>query len=95
MNTIPKKRDLLPKLNKVIAELTGLSGDIAKLELSDNEQASKRTRKGLIDIRNGSLADLQNEIANIRIDINVSKGREIKRPKKKTLNPTNNAAENH
>lgn len=82
---IPKKRILLPKLNKVITALAALSGDIAKLEISDNEQASKRVRKGLIDIKNVDFKDLQDEVTNIRIDMNVGKGRKTVRPKKQTL----------
>lgn len=77
-----KKRELLPKLNNIIVALSGLTGDVAKLELSDNEQASRRVRKALIEIKNISLEDLRNEISNIRYDINKSKGRPIKRPRK-------------
>jgi hypothetical protein len=75
----------------VITELAALTGDIAKLELTDNEQASKRVRKALIEINNIHLPDLRNEISNIRVDINTTKGREIKRPKKDTLKLNDNS----
>jgi hypothetical protein len=88
-----KKRELLPKLNKVITELAALTGDVAKLELVDNEQASKRVRKALIEIANIHLPDLKNEITNIRVDINTTKGREIKRPKKETIQISNENTE--
>ena len=83
--TIVKKRELLPKLNKIIVELSKLSGDVAKLELYDNEQASKRVRKSIIDVRNIHLDDFLKEISNLRIDINLSKGREVKRGKKEVI----------
>lgn len=80
-----KKRILLPKLSKVIHELSKLSEDIAVLEISENEHASRRVRKRLIDIKNIYFEDLQNEITNIRIDTNLSKGKIDTRTKKNTL----------
>lgn len=83
--TLQKKRELLSVLNKIIVEFSGLTGDIAKLEISDNEQASKRVRKALIAIKNGEFKNLTDQITNIRFDINTSKGKELRR-KRKTIN---------
>lgn len=79
---IEKKREILPALNNAIIALTMLSGDAAKLELHDNEEASKRLRKGVIDFRNVDLKNLEIIIQNIRFDINTDKGRKVKRQKK-------------
>lgn len=82
--SLPKKRELLPKLHNLIKYLAELSGDVAILELHDQEQASKRVRIKLIEFKNGALKDFQNEIVNVRVDVNTAKGREIKRGKKPT-----------
>lgn len=83
MSTITgKKREMLPALHKAIIALTGLTGDFATLELHDNEQASKRVRKGLIDFKNKDFKALEIMVQNIRFDINTDKGREVKRPRK-------------
>lgn len=82
--SIVKKRELLPKLNGLIKYLIELSSDVAIIELHDHEQASKRIRIKLIEFKNGPLKDFQNEIVNVRIDVNISKGRAIKRDKKPT-----------
>lgn len=85
-----KKRELLPKLHKIIAAFTNLSGDIATLELIDNDAASLRIWRALVDIPNDEIQDLKNEITNIRYDFNEKKwkkkGRKPKRPKKPTKN---------
>lgn len=81
---IVKKRELIPKLNKVINALVSMSADLAKLELTDNEEASKRARRDIIDIKNIYLKDLNDEITNLRFDLNTSKGRKVKRPRKST-----------
>lgn len=86
---ITKKRDLLPKLHKVINALVDMSADLAKLELTDNEEASKRARRDIIDIKNKYMKDLNDEITNLRFDLNTSKGRKTKRPRKQ-INPDTN-----
>lgn len=83
-STIVKKRELLPKLHKVINALVNMHSDLAKLELVDNEEASLRARRDLIDIRNIYIQELSDEITNLRFDLNTSKGRKVKRPRKST-----------
>lgn len=79
---VGKKRELLKPLNELIIGLNLLTGDLAKLELTDNEQASRRVRKKLIELENIQFGNLKTLVTNIRVDINTSKGRAIKREKK-------------
>ena len=83
--SIPKKRELLPKLNKLIQKLISLSSDVAILELHDQDQASKRVRIALLDFKNIDLEDFRNEICNVRIGVNKSKGRKDTRKEKPTM----------
>ena len=64
-----KKRDLLPVLKKVIGELTDLSGDLADLEYKDNDQASRRVKRDLTNIKAGSLEELTRSIFKTREEI--------------------------
>ncbi len=85
---IEKKRIILPALSEAIIALTMLSADVATLELHDNEQASKRLRKGLIDFKNTNLKNLEITVSNIRFDMNTDKGRKVIRPKKNLVEIT-------
>jgi hypothetical protein len=67
-----KKRELLKgndSLESLIGRFIDLSGDCAKLELFDNFEASKRVRKGLMDIRNIYIKEFEKKIGEIRVDI--------------------------
>lgn len=72
---IEKKRELLPDLHELIKKLSGISGDLAKLELFDNWSASARGVKELIKTR-GEIAVLIKKIRMIKSEIRVSKGGE-------------------
>lgn len=85
-----KKRNLLPKLKNLLKVLASLSHDVATLELSNNQDASSRVRKSLIDFKNKDLYDFQNEITNIRVDIKINKGKTVKRPKNPTMDIVSN-----
>ena len=62
-----KKRELLPELNKLIISLSNLSGDVAKLELYDNFEASRRVKRALVDMRNKDLKEFQKKIEETRV----------------------------
>lgn len=72
-----KKRELLPKLNELINYLVEMGPDIAKLELHDNVEASKRTRIKILKFRNIIFKEFESDIKAIRVDIvprrNISK----------------------
>ena len=53
-----KKREILPVINEVISALMELSVDAAKLELIDNDVASRRFKKSIISIRNNEFNKL-------------------------------------
>jgi len=61
-----KKRELLPKLKKLISETVALSHDVAALELSDSEDVALRLRRNLLNIQNIHLKALRDDVAAIR-----------------------------
>lgn len=69
-----KKRELLSgdhTLNSMIQYLVGLSGDLAKLELHDNYEASKRVRISMIRFRNELIPQFESKIKDIRENIKI------------------------
>jgi len=64
-NTL-KKRELLLHLNDIISSLVNISGDVCKLEINDNWQASRRVRKELIDVRKVKIPKFEFMIKDIR-----------------------------
>lgn len=73
VTTFDKKRDMLAPLNKAIVALSNLSGDAAKLEFSDNDQASRRLKKRIAEFTHGELKELKEAIYSVRDDINQKK----------------------
>jgi len=67
-----KKREILPTLNNAIAKLSMMSGDAAKLEYTDNDQASKRLKADLSDFVHNELKVLQSLVYAVRTDITIS-----------------------
>lgn len=67
---LTKKRIVLPLINDVINKLVEMSADAAKLEYYDNEQASLRLKKGIVDLRDGELKTLHRFIIDLREEIN-------------------------
>lgn len=65
-----KKREILPLINNVIAKLVELSADAAKLEYTDNEQASLRLKRDFVHIRDQEITTLHKNIISIREEIN-------------------------
>jgi hypothetical protein len=72
---LPKKREVLKYLNKSIESLVEMSADAAKLEYTDNEQASKRLKLAISRFKHEGLKDLERCVFGIREHINVKKGR--------------------
>jgi len=73
-----KKRELLPKLNDAIVAMCNMSADAAKLEITDNDQASRRLKRDLTSFKNGPLKELYDSIVETREQI------KYKKPIKKT-----------
>lgn len=67
---LTKKREVLPLLNEAINKLVSISGDAAKLEYYDNEQASLRLKKDLVDFRDNEFKNLHRFVIDIREEIN-------------------------
>lgn len=65
-----KKRDLLEPLTNVINAFMTLHSDAAKLEFSDNDQASRRLKLALSNIENGELKALKRAVLDTRKEIN-------------------------
>ena len=78
-----KKRELLPQLKGLILKLTSLSADVAKLELSNNDDVSARVRRELLDFQNKDLKDFRDSITGIRSDIIRDKKRKRQRDEDK------------
>lgn len=71
-----KKREVLPLLNKCIESLVAMSGDAAKLEYTNNEQASKRLKIALSDFSTDELKSFQQLVFSIRAEINKAPKRD-------------------
>lgn len=74
-----KKRDILPALNKCIESLVSMSADCAKLEIMDNEKASKRLKISVSDFKSGPLKDFQDLVFAIRKDMNAKPKRVVEK----------------
>lgn len=68
-----KKRHLLDKIQKCVTTLLDLSEDAAKLEIMDNDQASRRIKRDLVKFKDGPLEDLTREIYKTREEIKNKK----------------------
>lgn len=82
------KREILPALNKVISALVALSADCAKLELMDNDQASKRIKRDLAAIKEKELKDFTSLIYGIREELR-------NKPSRKQINKFNFKKQNN
>lgn len=75
-----QKREILPILNKVISALVALSPDCAKLELMDNDQASKRLKRDLSTLKETELKEFTDLVFGVRAVIRN------KTPRKQSIN---------
>lgn len=64
-----KKRDLLARIDDCIKALTAMHVDAAKLEYTDNSQASKRLKRAIIDFRHKELNDLHSSVLEVRVEM--------------------------
>lgn len=64
-----KKREILPFIHAAIAKLTDMAADGAKLEYQDNEQASLRLKKSIVEFKKNELISLENASKGIRLEI--------------------------
>lgn len=65
-----KKRELLSTLGECIILLSNLSGPAAKLELYDQDEASKHVKNELIRLKKGPLERLAKDIQEVRNILN-------------------------
>lgn len=79
-----KKREVLPALNKCIEALVAMSADCAKLELMDNDKASRRLKLSVSDFKSGELKEFQDLIFKVRSEIS-SKGYKKKSPAQREI----------
>lgn len=63
---LEKRRELLPELNALISKCVGMGADVAKLEISNNEQAIKRARRILMDMKNKDIPEFLGKLRDIR-----------------------------
>lgn len=75
-----KKREILPVLHKVISALVALSPDCAKLELMDNDQASRRLKRDITALKETELKEFTNLVFGVRSVI------KNKVPRKQSIN---------
>lgn len=67
---IDKKRELLSHINECIASLVEMSADAAKLEIHDNDQASRRLKQNIKDFEVKKLKPFKEKVLDIRQLIN-------------------------
>ena len=79
---LTKKREVLLLLNKAIEKLVSMSADAAKLEIYDNEVASKRLKMSINKFKHEELNDLQRAVLDLRSEWNMKKGK-----KKQIISP--------
>lgn len=72
-----KRRELLPVLNNAIAALTAMAGEAATLEISDNEQASRRLKRMFKNFTSAELITLENSIISVREELRTRKKKVI------------------
>lgn len=65
-----KKREVLPLIKNCVDSLMAMSEDAAKIELFDNDQASRRLKRDITAFKNGPLEKLTTEVYKIREHIN-------------------------
>lgn len=64
-----KTRELIPLINAAIAKLVAISADAAKLEYQDNDQASRRFKRGIVELENIEISALKTASKGIREEI--------------------------
>lgn len=72
--SIQKKRQLLNgpnSFNELVQKLMAIAPDVAKLELTDNDEASKRVRRNLIAFKNEDCVAFLDRIKEIRSEISA------------------------
>lgn len=75
--TLTKRREILPVLEKVISGLVAMSADCAKLEITDNDQASRRLKRSITSLKNTELKEFTELIYNVRQDIKLKPSRKM------------------
>ncbi len=66
-----KKREILPALHDAIRALTDMASDAAKLEITDNEQASRRLKRAVMHFKRNELTSFNEIIVNTRKEISM------------------------
>jgi len=66
-----KKREILPALHDAIRALTDMASDAAKLEITDNEQASRRLKRAIMHFKRNELDSFNKIIVGVRSEISM------------------------
>lgn len=82
-----KRREILPVLNDAINALVALSADCAKLELMDNDQASRRVKRDLASFKQKELANFSQLVYKTRGEIQNLPPRPQTEKQKSNLKP--------
>lgn len=84
-----KKREILSTLDKAIAALVALSGDCSRLEVMDNDQASRRVKRDIAAFKETELKAFSDLIYGIRTEIKMKPRRKLNENQKNNLKPKN------
>lgn len=71
--TVTKKRDLLPLLRAVIHKFTSMTEDVAILELTDSDAASRKVRAAIIEVVNKEIPEFKEAVIGIRTEMREQK----------------------
>lgn len=71
---MPEKiREMVPLIDAAIQKLVRMSADAAKLEYSNNDEASRRIKRDLVEFKNTELANIDTAIKEVRTQNNSNK----------------------
>jgi len=87
------KREILPVLNNAVNALVAMSADCAKLEIMDNDQASRRIKRDIASFKEKELKCLSELIYGIRAEIRVKPRRKLNENQKNNLKPKQHESE--
>jgi len=87
------KREILPVLNNAVNALVAMSADCAKLEIMDNDQASRRIKRDIASFKEKELKNLSELIYGIRAEIRVKPRRKLNENQKNNLKPKQHESE--
>lgn len=82
-----RKREILPILNNAINALVAMSADCAKLEMMDNDQASRRVKRDLASFKQKELREFSDLVYSVRAEMQLIPSRPQTEKQKTNLKP--------